>query len=292
MKRILLSISLLIASLGLFSQSLLWEISGKKLKKPSYLYGTIHIQDKTVFSFDDIVTEKLLETEAFAMELLLDEIDPQDMQSAMLMKNKTLKDIFSEEEYKALDSIVREKTGQGIMIFNKMKPFFLASQLMQLDIKADMAEPLDLYFLNLARKNNKICLGIEKFSEQMAAVDALTYEEQAKMLSDMLNNKDTVSASTSIDDMIEYYISQDLNMLYEVSNDTNLPAAFNHAFLVKRNVKMAKQIGKFAKKHSTFNAIGAAHLPGEMGVINLLRKRGYTLKPIEFSFNPEEENNN
>lgn len=70
---------------AVFPQSLLWKVSGKNMKAPSYLYGTIHIQDERVFSFDNTVYNALFSCDAFAMEVLLDEVDPVQMHECMMM---------------------------------------------------------------------------------------------------------------------------------------------------------------------------------------------------------------
>jgi hypothetical protein len=170
-----------------------------------------------------------------------------------------------------------------------MKPFFLSSQLMQMELIQDMPMALDLYFLDYARKQNKICLGIEAFSDQIGAIDALSVEQQAQMLLEGLADTSSLMSMNQFEDLLNAYISQDIDSLYTLSNDTSMPPEFNEYFLVKRNKKMAKRIAKFSKKQATFNAIGAAHLPGEKGVIALLRKKGYTLTPVPFSFNFVEE---
>jgi uncharacterized protein len=275
--------------LSAFAQenSLLWEVS-KKNKKLSYLYGTVHVQDKRVFAFDSIVYEKLSMCDAFAMEVLMDEIDQAEAMEAMLMKKHTLKDLYSQEEYEFLDSVVKESTGQGLFVFNKMKPFFLSSQLMQMELSMDMELALDLHFLEYARNNEKICLGIEKFKDQIKAIDAISIEDQADMLYEGLTDTSSNLSMDAFDELLEAYILQDIDKLYELSADTTMPAEFNEYFLVKRNKKMARRIIKFGKKQPTFNAIGAAHLPGEEGVIALLRQKGYTVKPVKFEFTTEE----
>lgn len=283
MKRILVTITLASLCLLSFSQTVLWKISGKKLKSPSYLYGTIHIQDARVFAFPDEVLSAFNSCEAYAMEILMDELDMKEVQDAMYMKNESLDKLLTPEDFKLLDSIVRAKTGQPLLLFNKMKPFFLSSQLMQLEMAKDKADALDLYLLNKARNQNKLCLGIEKFSDQINAIDAIKLEDQVKMLLEGLTDTVT-STGNKLEELIEAYLSGNLDKMYELTKDTALPAEFNKAFLIDRNIRMAKNIHKFIRKQSTFNAIGAAHLPGEKGVINLLRKRGYTVEPILFEW--------
>lgn len=283
MLRFFFLIAFNLIALSLLAQSVLWEVTGRRLSEPSYLLGTIHIQDARVFAFGDEVWDAFNKSEAFAMELLLDEIDPDVMRDGMFMTDNSLDNLLSEEDYKMLDSIVRAKIGQGLMLFNKMKPFFLSSQLMQLDLAKDFKDPLDLHLLNLAREQDKIILGIEDFSDQITAIDAISLEEQIQMLIDGLT--DTVETpGTQIEVLIDAYITGDLEKMYKLTTDTTLPAAFHQAFLVDRNIKMARRIHRFMRRHSTFSAIGAAHLPGEKGVIQLLRDRGYTVEPILFEW--------
>lgn len=284
MKRFLTLFLIASVSTAAFSQSILWKVTGKKMKAPSYLYGTIHIQDKRVFQFDETVTNAFESCDAFAMEILMDEIDPNDIKEAMFMEKNTIDEFLTKEEYAILDSIVKEKTGTGMFMYNKMKPFFLSSQLMQMGMEHDMELALDLYLLNDARKVGKACFGVEKFMDQIGAIDQISIEDQVDMLYEGLTDTTSVNSDELFDEILSSYLSFDLEKIFEVSNDTALPKEFNKAFLVDRNKGMAKNFLKIAKKQSLFCAVGAAHLPGEMGVIELLRKKGYTVEPVVFTW--------
>ena len=265
------------------AQSILWEISGKKLSTPSYLYGTIHIQDKRVFNFDEIVEKKFESCDAYAMEIVLDEIDPKVQQEAILMKKHTMQDLLSKEDYHLLDSVFKVKIGTSVMLYSKMKPFFLASQLMQVGMSKDMPDALDMYFLKKARKEGKKVLGVEEFETQIGAIDQISLKEQCDMLMESI--KDTTSKEDeNFEDLLNAYFASDFNKMLELSADTSLPDNFNKAFLIDRNAGMVKSISKIIKKQKTFVAVGAAHLGGKKGVIYLLRKKGYTVKPIPFKF--------
>lgn len=280
---ILFTVLFLLVQSPLFSQSLLWKISGKGIKEPSYLYGTIHITDKRVFSFDSTVHKALKSCDALALEMVMDEIKKEDVEKNMLLKEGTIKDLFSAEEWKVVESKFKEKTGSSILVFTKMKPFFVYSQLLQAGMSKDMPEALDMHLLKKFREEKKPVLGIEQLSDQMAAIDQITLKEQGKMLYHALT--DTSAQVDQMDDMIDYYINQDITKMLDMMKDTTLPEKFNQAFLIGRNVKMAKNIAKYSSKQRVFNAIGAAHLPGENGVIELLRKKGYTVEPVTFTFN-------
>ncbi|MDD4576306.1 MAG: TraB/GumN family protein [Bacteroidales bacterium] len=265
----------------LFSQSLLWEISTKNTKQPSYLYGTIHIQDQRVFNYSDSVEIAIKACDAFALEILLDEIDSKTIMSLMTMKT-SLDKLLSPEDYKFVKDEVSSKYGFNILMFNKMKPFFISSQLMAGKMKQDMPTALDPFLLAKARKLNKKCLGIEKFEHQISAIDKISLEEQAKMLVEEL--KDTTSQDAKFDELLDTYLEMDIEKMIELSKDTTLPKNFEKAFLIDRNIKMAKNIHKQIRKQPIFVAIGAAHLGGKNGIIYLLRKKGYTIRPVGMSF--------
>lgn len=269
------------------SQSLLWKVSGKGLNKPSYIYGTIHIQDKRVFQFGDVVEEKFSECDAYAMEILMDGLTKETIENTMLMKDKTLKDLLSDEDYKYLDAYCKKNMGQGVFFLNKMKPFFVSSQLMQLNMEQDMPEALDMHFLTKAKEAGKLTFGVEKFEDQIAAIDQISLEEQAKMLMDGI--RDTTQESNQFDELLETYLKGDIDKMPELSKDTSMPDNFNQVFLVSRNYTMAKNGLKLMKKQPTFMAVGAAHLGGEEGVLELIRKKGYTVEPVLFEFKKDQE---
>ncbi|PLW92934.1 MAG: hypothetical protein C0592_08250 [Marinilabiliales bacterium] len=271
----------LFVTLNVFTQEencLLWKISGKNLKEPSYLFGTIHITDERVFQFDSVFNNAFNSCEAYAMELLLDEIDKDDLAEAMLLKKGKVSDYMNDNEEHILDSVLTEKVGMGLFAFEKMKPFFIYSQLIQAEMAKDMGEALDMHLLLRARDQGMLTFGIEKPTEQFSAVDQITIEEQLDLIFKHIEEANT--PENEMDKMIEAYLAADLQSLLELVTDTALPAKFNQAFLIDRNVVMAKRIIKISKKQPTFHAIGAAHLPGPNGVIALLRKKGYTVEPM------------
>jgi uncharacterized protein YbaP (TraB family) len=203
---------------------------------------------------------------------------------------KTLKSIMSEEDYKLLDSAFTAATGASIMLYNRMKPFFISSAMMQAGMQHDMETALDLHLLQTARKAGKSCYGVEKFMDQINAIDAISLEDQIKMLMDGI--KDTTSdggkkEEQQFADLLDAYLTFNLDKALEMSSDPSLPAEFNQAFLINRNSGMAKNFIKIAKKQTLFCAVGAAHLPGEQGVINHLRKAGLTVEPVVFKWKEE-----
>lgn len=261
--------------------SLLWEISGNGLKEPSYLYGTIHLQEKKVFQYDDKVKEIFMSTEAYAMELNMDEMNLMEVANMMKM-DKPLDEVIGEKRYRAIDSMLVMRTGEGVGIMKMMKPFFIYAKLIEGVSKKEMPLALDLDFASMAKKNKKKVIGIEKIEEQLGAIDKMTIEEQVHFLEEGL--KEWEKSEALFANMMRLYLTQNIDSLVILTKDTTMPASFDKALLVDRNKVMADRIEKIIKEQPTFNAVGAAHLGGKDGVIALLRKKGYTVKPVKVRF--------
>ncbi len=270
---------------GSNKKSILWEITGNGLTQPSFLYGTIHLQDKRVFAYSNEVINIFDTCKAYAMELNLDEVDKMDMVNQFKME-KPLYEMIPGHKFLILDSLLKLRTGGGIGMYKNFQPFFLAGELVKAYEHRDMPFPLDMDFYNKAKRKNKKIIGIEKFEEQLAAVKKMTIEEQTDMIIEGLNEWD--KSKKLFNDMMKCYLLQDGEKLMEMTKDTTLPKSFETGLLIDRNKVMAHRIDSIVHLQPTFNAIGAAHLFGKEGVLELLIQKGYTVKPVKFKFeNPK-----
>ncbi len=290
MKRVSLSVLLFFFVTFSFSQSLLWKVTGGDLKKPSYLYGSIHIQDARVFAFDSaVVLGTLHSCDAFAMEILLDEIDPVViLKSTYMKKGKLLSKMMKPADFAKLDSVCKKKVGASAYFLNTMKPFFVSSALQQAEMAKDKEEALDLYFLKRARANGKKCYGVEQYQDQIDAIDAISLKDQIKMLMAGLDETDSDTDQSQYDELLEAYLTCNFDKMLELSTDKSMPKKFNKVFISDRNVGMADHFAEIARTQSLFCVVGAAHLAGEKGVPALLRKKGYTVEPVLFQFHAVE----
>jgi len=264
-------------------QGLLWEIYGNGLTDTSYLYGTMHIQDERVFQFQEGVEKAFDRSVIFAMELNMDSVNTLELMSELIMESPhRLDSLLSEKEYEIVNQYFKDSLGIGLLIFNKMQPIYTSQMVSLKKMNKDSAEALDIYLFNKAKEQNKIVVGLEFMEEQINAFKSIPYDIQAKELfnavEDAINGEDQ-----QIDGLIDYYVKGDLDRLLALTlesefSDNEINTIFQKVFLVNRNHKMADRSEKYIKKGSTFIAIGAAHLPGPEGVIENLRKKGYTVK--------------
>ncbi len=262
-------------------KGLLWEISGKGIKK-SYLYGTIHIQDKKVFAYDPVVEAKLKSCKAFAMELVLDEINQMELAKSMMMLDYSLDQLITPEEYRLVAAKFKEQTGMELSTMNHVKPFMVYAQMSQGDLPQDMPVPLDMHLLKIARANKQKVMAVEQLSEQMAAINSISVKDQAQMLVKMIG--DTAKGGAEFLGLVNTYLSQDLGKMVALTEDPSMPKEIAEQFLNARNKVMAERVEGFIKDQSTFTAVGAAHLGGTNGVLELLKQKGYALKAVPFNF--------
>lgn len=295
MKKLLLLFTLLLL-IQLPSQAqLLWEISGNGLKRPSYLYGTMHIGDDRVYDFNDSLLTVFYKCDIVAGELVIkqDLFTGLNMLLGMRMKgDTTLSDLLPREKYALVKRKLDKRLDEmGILYManyiEQIKPFFISVLLSDLGkVSASSRPAIDLYFQNIAREKNIEVVGLETVEEQMSVFDRISLKKQAEMLYEELNKseEDAEQAKEEMDKLIDIYASENLDSLYQLTLG-EFDTQMNAELLDKRNINMADRMVPYMKrkkKTQIFVAVGAAHLPGEGGVINLLRKKGYTLRAVNF----------
>ena len=277
----LFTLSILLSCLNVFSQgeyqSLFWEISGNGLKDTSYLYGTMHSQDSRIFQFKDGVEAAFNNSDIYAMELNIDSIDQSKIISALIMKNDvSLDKLLSKKEYSIVEKFYSDSLSMQLFLFNKMQPLYTAQLLTLKQMGNQEQDALDIYFFSLAKQQNKIALGLETMEEQLSAFSSIPYKLQAKELLNAVENYSNNDFSNLMDLYLEENLDEILTLQKGEAND-KLNKIIIKELLNKRNINLANRSIPLIEKASTFIAIGAAHLPGEDGVIEILRKKGYTV---------------
>lgn len=259
--------------------SLLYKIEGNDIQ-PSYIYGTIHLLPQKDFNLKEKVRKAFDGSELIVLELDMDDpgMQIEMMQNISMKGDATLDQFFSEEDYKKLDAELKATMGMGIAPFNRMKPFMVSTMLLTKYID-DQPASFELTFVRMAADAKKEILGLETVTEQMAIFDAIPYQDQADDVAEMLNDEE--STVDMFEDMIEIYKSEDIDELYEMfesyyEGEDDSMELMIHA----RNYNWITKIGEMAKEQSVFFGVGAGHLGGKRGVIQLLKNSGYTVTPI------------
>ena len=306
MKTLLASCFSLLLTVGLFAQeaaptvvppsedpqlenSLLWKISGNDLAKPSYLYGTIHIIDKDDFFLTDGTKQAIKEAELVTFEINLEEATGIGAQLGMMMQafmkgGQTLKDLLSEEDYRMVDAHFT-KMGLPLWVLERIKPMFL-SVIAGMDMSQMGGGEMVSYEMEIAQRAKTRDLpmaGLETIEYQMSMFDSIPYEAQAKMLVDAIEmTQDTSAAAVDeLEMMTELYLNQNImGMVQSIGDDAEGLGQFEDMLLRNRNRNWIPVMGRQMEDKTVLFAVGAGHLAGKNGVINLLREAGYTVVPV------------
>lgn len=261
--------------------SLLWEITGKDLKEPSYLFGTIHIICKEDFFLPATVTEKFTNADKVFLEMDMD--DPmmilKMMQLLQLPKGQTIKQLFGDSAFKEFDKKYKEITGSSAIMFNTFKPFMLMSMLTEKSLSCTAKESYEQTFITMAAKQKKNIKGLETIEDQVAVFDSIPDSTEIVNLKNMVLNFE--KGKDEFNKLVAVYKTQDVDSMYRITNQSPELMEAENELLVKRNSKWIPVMKNNMQQSSCFFAVGAAHLGGDIGVIALLRKQGYTVKPVK-----------
>jgi len=269
------------------ANALLWKISGNKLTKPSYLYGTIHIIDKDDFFLPDGTLGAIEDSEKMVFEINMEDMSDMStamslMQKAFMSDNLTLKDLLTEEEYKMVGDHFK-KLGFPLMFFERIKPMFLtvfaSGDMDPMAMQSGKIKSYEMEFMEMAKDSKMPMGGLETIDFQMSVFDSIPYKAQAEMLVESIQSGDT--GTDQFRQMVDIYKNQDLNAMQEMfAAEQGGLEGYDDILIVGRNKNWIPQMIETMAVQPTFFAVGAGHLGGEFGVINLLKDEGYTLTPF------------
>ena len=281
---------------------MLYRVSGNGLDKPSYIMGTHHLASVGFVEKVKGVKEALAETAQVCGEIVFKDASNPDTLKMLsgemsLPKGTTLKDILSEDEYGRLDAFLAETMGVGFSNlqvaaqFGGLKPSALQTQLTVLLFlvshmgEFDPSNTFDQYFQAQAAANNEPCIGLETVAFQTGLLyNGVSMERGRDLLMCLVDNKDFYKEC--MDSVTSAFYSQDLDAL-EKSMNAKLGGKCDytdeeeHAMIYGRNARWAAELPAIMSKAPTFFAVGVGHLPGEKGLLNLLRESGYTVEGVE-----------
>jgi uncharacterized protein YbaP (TraB family) len=261
--------------------SLLWEINGKNLSKPSYLFGTFHLICASDFSISKPLSEKLNSTEQFFGEIDLSNPNLQkEMVMSLIMKDQTIESLMGKLDFEKANQSFKDITGMDLKMLNNLKPFMSLSLLTMNTISCpDKIQP-ETMFMNMVNQRKIPVYGLETIADQMNAIDTQPLDSQINSLKKMIYNFDSVKIEMR--NMIKVYQLKNVDSLYNYMKQNGADGKFEQELLIKRNQNWIPIIMKAINQKSSFFAVGAGHLGGETGIINLLRKQGYQIKAINY----------
>lgn len=264
------------------ANTLLWEISGNALKKPSYLFGTFHLLCEEDAQFSQQLKTAIKNTQELYLEMDMD--DPATLLGGLMLMNmkggKKLKDLYNTDEYQRIEFFFKDSLQISLLMFQQAKPYFLAALIYPRLMPCNKFTSIEEELLKLAKAEQKEIKGLETMAFQAALFDSIPYEKQAMELLNAIDS--TAVFKQYFDTMLTVYKNQQLDKIETFFNNTTFGIEDNEDILLyNRNKNWVKQLHTIIKNKSVFVAVGAGHLVGEQGLIALLRKEGYTIRPLK-----------
>lgn len=287
---------LLFISLALNANAqLLWKISGNGLEKPSYVFGTHHLAPLSIKDSIAAMPQALNETsQVYGEVVMADMMTPafmQEMQKNMLLPaDTTLQSLFTTQQYEQVGKVVKENLMADISMLAQLKPAAIMQQLIViLSMKYlpgfNPQEQIDAYFQQQAQQKGKKVGGLETAQSQLDILfNSQSLRRQAEVL--FCTASDIEKTMKQSKELVNCYKAQDLDgvlRLMEEREGTScdpLPGEME-ALIDNRNIAWTKKMPAIMQESPTLFVVGAGHLPGDKGVLNLLKQQGYTLEPMK-----------
>lgn len=270
-----------------------YAVTGNGLKDTSWLFGTHHLVKSSYLDGMPVVKKAFDKAKGVLVEIIMDESAQQLAQKASLMQNNTLKALLEKPFADSLDAELKAELGVGIEQLNQLKPISVMVGLsMQYATKYNDGQiatytglPLDLNFVAEGKKSGKDIGALETLASQMDLLfNTLSEANQVNTLKVFLRNKEM--ARQEGNKLLAAWFKQDLEGLYGViersralygMGDNDYYYLMNDA----RNINWMKKLPGLLAQQSQFVAVGALHLMGPNGLVEQLRKQGYTVTPIQ-----------
>ena len=258
-------------------QSLLWKVSHPQSSHTSYIFGTIHLQDSTVFRQRDTVLTLLHTCTTFAAELHLDSAQKIMMNPVVIMRSTgSLYDDLDTPTVRRLMTLVDKRMPGISALIPRLKPGALTALLAMGQHEPTAPEAMDVFLWNLAKRKHRNTVGLEYVSEQIQLLDTMGVEGLKRIARDTANED-----ADDLQRMIVAYRNENLDDLTAMASDTAVMAGNERESLNDdRNHRLVDRMIPILERGRTFVAVGALHLTGSESVIALLRQRGWTVTPV------------
>jgi len=282
-------LSLFLFPLLLFGQaptekSLLWKIKSRTLPADSYLYGTIHLIAEQDFFMLPSLEKAMGEVKGLAMEIDVSAMEDVSQLLPLMMQgfmkaDTTLSMLFNPEDYRIVSQHFQDM-GLPMALLEKLKPMLLSS-LDPAGLGIGEGGPLKSYEMALlakARLRNLEVRGLETMAFQMSLFDSIPYAIQARMLLEQIQRKR--EGEGMLREMSKVYRQQDIQEMERMLEADAGMDQFKDLLLYRRNRKWVAPVIDLMRRQPTLIAVGAGHLPGDKGLISLLRQAGFDVEPL------------
>ena len=270
-----------------FGKGLLWKIEPPSTATvaPSYIFGTMHSEDPRIARLSPAILQVFHASHTFCMELLTEDITSAAVAQRMLLTDgKTLEKVIGAQLFRQLVPMMNER-GVPPTMLSLLKPWAVYMTLSM--PKQETGKVLDSLLYEAARQQGKQVCGLESVEEQVNVFDRAPLAEQIVLLRQSVAEPDTLDQQ--LEQMTTKYLAQDLVGLLALSRDfkdatpdeQRSGEALLHRLIDERNPRMVERMLPRLKQGSAFIAVGALHLPGRTGILQMLTERGFSVIPLD-----------
>ena len=292
MKELIISFMMLFAAIGSNAQ-ILYKVSGNNAKGDSYIMGTHHLAPISILDSIEGFNAAINSVDAVYGEIEQSEMNSPQTQQKMMMvamapTDSTISKVFSKEQYDSIDNVLKKYSGgqAALNMLEPMKPALVSQQLtllmnLQVIPNFNPMQLLDTYVQGLGVQAGKEIKGFENVDFQLNILFGDPISMQAEDLLETIRKEDKIK-NFSVE-LYNAYMTQDIEKVYQsmIDPDFGLKAEAEDKMLTNRNKNWVNQLKTILPQQSVFVCVGAGHLPGDKGVLNLLREAGYTITPVK-----------
>jgi len=264
-----------------FGHGILWEISKPGIHH-SYVFGTIHSDDPRVTRLPQAVEQAFAYARSFSAELDMNDDTMRRTEQAMLLPpGSKLQQLIGPERFQKCVALMADYDVPQSMVM-RMRPWAVALQLNM--PKPQNGEFLDLILYQRAVARSMPVYGLETMAEQTAVFDNMPLTQQVELLDQAIANYASMPAM--IQSLIDLYLARDLAGLQAINDqqmqsaDAKLAASVEQRLILTRNHRMVLRMQPRLQEGYAFIAVGALHLPGEQGILSLLKQEGYLVRYV------------
>ena len=267
------------------NNTLLCRITGNGLQKPSYLFGTMHMLCADDIELSDSLRTAIGRADQVYLELDMDNMFEMlgAMQNMKMRGDTTLSDLLTKDEYKKVKEHFNAKGGlMPFAMLENFKPLMTAAMLSEQQFATcDHMISMEQLIMKEAKNADIPLKGLETMNYQLSIFDKIPYKLQAKQLYQMITRTDK-HEKDELTILTDAYRKQQLEKLEELTTKDDMGIQnFTDVLLYDRNKNWTEKMQSMMSKSAVVVAVGAGHLPGQKGVINLLRKAGYKVDPVK-----------
>lgn len=294
MKRTTLILALVLVTFASHAQ-LLWKVTGNGLGRPSYIFGTHHMAPSSMIDQIKGLEQAIAGCDIVVGEVEKDSLMNPDVQARMAMAmmapaDSTLDKLLSPQDYMLVEKVFNKyfsTMGVKLSQMNALKPSAISTQMQAMQaIKYfpgfDASSLIDMAVQTRANDAGRPSASLESVNDQIDLLFNGPLADQARGLVEACKQDEFFQVQSAA--LADAYMVQDLNRLFSVMTDATMGGDSEQemeALIYNRNRRWAAKLKQMMPERACLVCVGAGHLPGEQGLLQLLRNEGYTVEPMQ-----------